>query len=291
MQQEGHCWSVSSRHQPAQLQCVWLDWGGRFSVNFRTGFLFAVAAVLCAPAQESASFRSGPGGFSGVARFPRLPHIPSAISGAPYSAEQVHESVQVLADGTRITRKMPSVKMYRDSDGRMRTERKLFAGPIGSRQPQGEPPEIVEIMDPVANVRIILDVKNRTAHRQQFAQPARVIPAASGPPSIPSGPGFESLGSRLIEGVMAEGSRTTRTVAAGEQGNDRPIVTTHETWFSPELRIGIMFKSSDPRSGENTMRMTNVSRFEQEAALFQVPPGYRLVEEKDEIVLRWGESN
>ena len=256
-------------------------------MNFVAVVLLAVTSVL---AQDSASFRSGPGGFSGVARFPRLPHIPSAISGAPYSAEQVHESVQVLADGTRITRKMPPVRMYRDSDGRMRIERKLFGAPVGSRQPHVESPEIVEIMDPVANVRIILDVKNRTAHRQQFAQPARVIPAVSGSPVIASGPGFESLGSRLVEGVMAEGSRTTRTVPAGEQGNDRPIVTTHENWFSPELRIALMFNSVDPRSGENTMRMTNISRLEPEADLFQVPAGYKLLDEKDEIVLRWGEN-
>ena len=72
------------------------------------------------------------------------------ISGAPYSAEHTLESVQVLADGTRFTRKMPPVKMYRDSEGPMRIERKLSAAPIWSRQLQGESPEIVEIQDPVA---------------------------------------------------------------------------------------------------------------------------------------------
>src|SRR5262249_53311348 len=43
------------------------------------------------------------------------------VKGAPYSAEAVNESTQVLADGTRIVNHSSSV-IYRDSEGRERRE-------------------------------------------------------------------------------------------------------------------------------------------------------------------------
>ena len=43
------------------------------------------------------------------------------VKGAPYSAEGVSESIQVLADGNKITRSS-TTKMFRDSEGRTRRE-------------------------------------------------------------------------------------------------------------------------------------------------------------------------
>jgi len=46
-----------------------------------------------------------------------------AVVGHPYSADQVSEHVQTLADGTHITQAMQqTTKLYRDSAGRTRTE-------------------------------------------------------------------------------------------------------------------------------------------------------------------------
>ena len=41
----------------------------------------------------------------------------------------------------------------------------------------------------------------------------------------------ESLGKQTMEGVQVEGTRTTRTIAAGEIGNDRPIDIVSERWY------------------------------------------------------------
>jgi hypothetical protein len=89
----------------------------------------------------------------------------------------------------------------------------------------------------------------------------------------------ESLGAQTIDGVPVEGRRTTTTYPVGSQGNDRPIVVTSESWNSPELRLMILSKTVDPRSGENITRMENFSTSEPDPGLFQVPPGYRIVEE------------
>jgi hypothetical protein len=84
----------------------------------------------------------------------------------------------------------------------------------------------------------------------------------------------ESLGKQVIEGVEAEGTRFTTTIAAGAIGNEQPIEIVFESWYSPELQTVIMSKHSDPRSGENTYRLTNINRTEPAHSLFEVPADY-----------------
>jgi hypothetical protein len=67
------------------------------------------------------------------------------VTGAPYSGEEVSENVKTLADGTRLTQKMMARKVWRDAEGRTRTERPLGMGPN-----QAAMPLIIEITDPVA---------------------------------------------------------------------------------------------------------------------------------------------
>ena len=86
----------------------------------------------------------------------------------------------------------------------------------------------------------------------------------------------EDLGKQLIEGVEAEGTRTTITIPAGEIGNERPIEIVSERWYSPELQLVVMTRHSDPRMGETTYKLTNINRTEQAKSLFEVPPDYTI---------------
>ncbi len=88
----------------------------------------------------------------------------------------------------------------------------------------------------------------------------------------------ESLGKQTINGVEAEGSRTTVTIPAGEIGNERPIEIVSERWYSPELQVMVMTRHSDPRFGENSYQLTNINRTEPERSLFEVPAGYTVKE-------------
>ena len=88
----------------------------------------------------------------------------------------------------------------------------------------------------------------------------------------------EKLEARSFDGVTAEGTRTTVTIPAGEIGNEAPIQIVDEHWYSPELQVTVMTRHSDPRSGETTYRLTNISRAEPAAALFQVPSDYAVKE-------------
>jgi hypothetical protein len=88
----------------------------------------------------------------------------------------------------------------------------------------------------------------------------------------------ESLGKQNIEGVEAEGTRTTVTIPAGEIGNEKAIEIVSERWYSAELQTVVMSRHSDPRFGENTYRLTNISRTEPARSLFEVPADYTFKE-------------
>lgn len=88
----------------------------------------------------------------------------------------------------------------------------------------------------------------------------------------------EQLGKQIIEGVEAEGTRTTITIPAGEIGNERAIEIVSERWYSPELQLVVMTRHSDPRNGETTYKLTNINRAEPARSLFEVPSGYTIKE-------------
>ncbi len=85
---------------------------------------------------------------------------------------------------------------------------------------------------------------------------------------------IESLGKQIIEGVEAEGTRTTTTIPAGKIGNERDIEIISERWYSTELQTVVMSKQDDPRSGVNLYRLTNITRDEPARSLFEVPADY-----------------
>jgi len=93
-------------------------------------------------------------------------------------------------------------------------------------------------------------------------------------PNANAAPNVEQLGWKLIEGVQAEGTRTTISIPAGQIGNDRAIEIVDEQWRSPDLQVIVFSKHSDPRFGETVYALTNISRADPPATLFQVPPDY-----------------
>jgi hypothetical protein len=200
------------------------------------------------------------------------------VKGSPYSAQFSTENTQTLGDGTRITRKS-SGAVYRNAEGRTRREQAL--GALGPVPIEGDPRQMIFINDPVAGAHYVLDVQEHVA---------RKMPFHDGPPPPPPGPPhefegspdpvqIESLGKQTIEGVEAEGTRSTITIPAGRIGNDRPLKIVSERWYSPELQIVVLSKHNDPFAGENVYRLTKISRDEPPLSLFTVPADYQIREE------------
>lgn len=90
----------------------------------------------------------------------------------------------------------------------------------------------------------------------------------------------EPLGEQTIEGVKSRGTRMTSTIETGKIGNDRPLTTVSERWYSDDLQLEVMNRRSDPRSGEQIYRLVNINRSEPGSYLFQVPSGYTVTERK-----------
>ncbi len=96
----------------------------------------------------------------------------------------------------------------------------------------------------------------------------------------------ESLGRRHLEGVEAEGTRSTLIFPAGERGNERPIEIVTEKWYSPELQAVVYSKRTDPMFGETLYRLVNIQRSEPAASLFEVPPDFKLQEGRLQVTPR-----
>jgi hypothetical protein len=210
------------------------------------------------------------------------------VTGAPYSAEEVTERVQTLADGTHVTQPAVKVKMYRDSVGRTRTERSM-AGLPG----QPEFPAMIMITDPVAHVMYRLSQSDKVAYKQVIPTPesqpafrpstavAHDGPPPRRPPEIPDAERpkhtEDTLGNDTIDGVPVQGSRQTTIWPAGSRGNDRPITEVHETWISPDLHLTMLSKNTDPIGGDSTTKLTGISRAEPDPSLFLPPADYTVV--------------
>ena len=86
----------------------------------------------------------------------------------------------------------------------------------------------------------------------------------------------ESLGTKIIEGVQASGTRSTRVIPAGTIGNDKDLNITRETWYSAELQLVIQSTQSDPRFGQTTYTLKNIQQGSPDVTLFQVPANYAI---------------
>ena len=223
---------------------------------------------------------------------PTDPMAGPVVTDAPFSADATTTVTQTLGDGTRIEQNT-SARFYRDRAGRVRREQTILG--LGALN-RGDGAQTITILtDPAGRTAYTLDPTARTARRTPplawslyigansaayvttttVGAPVRTGGARSGGANQPT---EESLGTRQIEGVRAVGRKTTSIIPAGQIGNDRPIEITDERWESPELRMLIFSRSSDPRTGVVEYRLTNISRAEPPPDLFVVPSDYTVTE-------------
>lgn len=203
------------------------------------------------------------------------------VTGAPFTADVSTETTEVLGDGNRIDNKTTGT-LARDSEGR--TRRDLTLPLIGGYSTSGNgngPAHAVVINDPVAGASYVLNEDRKQARKTRLLNNVFRGNANRNPDSAPrpNSPNVttESLGTQLIGGIQADGTRTTRTIPAGQIGNERPIQVVVERWYSPDLQMDVLIKRSDPRGGTTVFQVTNVVRAEPDPSVFQVPSGYTIV--------------
>jgi hypothetical protein len=239
-----------------------------------TCLIFLAAAILPNARAQNPPI---PGGGFRRARFVGEEHFlgGKVVTGAPYSAQAVTEHTQTLADGNTI-HTTTTANVYRDSQGRTRREQEIRA--IGPWAAEGGPRRVISIGDPVEGSVYMLNPDARVARQMPFPGHPHARGGAETARQKHEDPNVktESLGTQVIGGVTAEGTRTTRTIPAGQVGNQAPIVITTERWYSPELQTDVMRKQVNPQFGETTFQLTNIVRAEPDPSLFQVPPNYAI---------------
>jgi len=206
-------------------------------------------------------------------------HAGKVVTGAPYSAIAVTETIQTLADGNTINRKVQA-NVFRDSQGRTRRETTLTG--VGPLSTTGTSRTFVMIHDPVAGTAYVLHQDKKVAEKLRARPKGNMTTGnlqnkfnARMQQEIANGTlKKEDLGAQTINGISAQGTRFTRTIPAGQAGNAKPIVITNERWYSPELQIVVKTVRNDPRFGETTYTVTNIQRQEPAASLFTVPADY-----------------
>ena len=193
------------------------------------------------------------------------------ITGQPFSANTAIEDTRRLYDGSTVTKTMNGA-IYRDGAGRTRREQPLeMVGGVQIQGGNGQPQMLVFINNFADRTQTFLDMNNKVAR----TNPIRDDVAHPIGPGQPKDAKTESLGTKTIEGIQAEGTRTTFEIPAGELGNDKPIQVVTETWYSSELQVIVMSRHVDPIAGEHVFRLTNIKRAEPSSDLFTVPPGFR----------------
>jgi hypothetical protein len=194
------------------------------------------------------------------------------IAGQPFSAGTVVEDTRRLYDGSAVTTTMFGA-IYRDGAGRTRREMPLqMLGSVPIYGPDVKRQTLIFIDDFAARTQTFLDVNSKIAR----TSPLRGDVARPAGPGEPKDAKTESLGTKTIEGVTVEGTRTTFEIPVGELGNEKPIAVVTETWYSPELQVVVMSRHVDPLAGEHVFRLENIKRAEPAPDLFTVPQGYRI---------------
>jgi len=236
--------------------------------------IFSVAGLITA-----SSFGQGPG--------PRMEHGDFAfmhaefggghkvVQGAPYAAQAVTQFTQTLANGDHIQR-TTTASIARDSQGRTRTERSF--GAIGALSAERGGARTVMIFDPVASKSYVLDAQSHTARSTQIPAARSSETQHARPERSSASAKIEDLGTQVIQGVSAQGKRTTRAIPAGKEGNEKEIDIVTETWYSPDLQVVVMSKTSDPRFGESVYQLNAITRAEPDPSLFAVPADYTVKE-------------
>lgn len=232
----------------------------------------------------------------------------STVASIPFSAIVKFIFEQKLPDGN-VIHFVAHTHEARDSSGRSMTETALGCARGGDGQMHEQ--FIVSVHDPVARINMAWGVgdnglpKTVSLYHQPDPPPQPPVIRRQEPPDpvelarqlkmrqasqqqqlqVRRENQTEDLGTRDFFGIAAQGTRNTRTIPPGEEGNDRPLVVLTEVWKSKELGLTFLVISDDPRSGRTTTECEALDRGEPNPSLFTPPAGYKVVDRTWQMVV------
>ena len=192
----------------------------------------------------------------------------SDVAGAPFSATAVIQFQRDLGDEGMETLRTISL-IARDTTGRTHNETRRFMPEYfhGSPLLMG-----VRLYDPHTRIRTSYDPALHIAHRQLYLRDTATNREPRPDEHI------QDLGTITLNGLPAKGTRRTTVIPKKESGVGEKVTVEDEEWYSEDLHIALLIRHSDPRVGTETIGISNLKREEPDASMFQVPPGYQIVD-------------
>jgi hypothetical protein len=237
---------------------------------------------------------------TGSARVPQPPQT--------YYLELKTTTVQTLANGTTITNERGETEA-RDSQGRSMSAHQV------TTQVDSDGTTHVEtffyVNDPVENTQTDWNTQRKEANVLKLppkeerhgcwadesghmrisygpiapqVRPATTLTPRPVQQPFREQPKTEDLDPLVIEGLEVHGHRTTTVIPAGQIGNDQPLVSTTEVWFSPLVGRPLRQITDDPRMGRSTTEVVKLDLSDPPPETFQPPEGYTVkVEELHQV--------
>jgi hypothetical protein len=236
----------------------------------------ALAAVVCCSAQDSGPMHA-PDGQAPLLISPLyLPPKPNA----PFTAVAKTLVVQTLPDGSTVTSQNER-HVARDMDGRIFEERVTFV-PVPDDGRRKMRVHAVDYFDPVSHTWYHCDTAPKVCQLREYYD--QFVEAPASPVGLqPDQRTYltrENLGTDTFSGLDVQRSRETLTLATESVGNTRTILRTVDYWYSPALGVNVQVKRHDPRDGDQTLWLTDVSLSAPDPEIFKIPADFSVIDHR-----------
>lgn len=198
---------------------------------------------------------------------------------APFTAVAKTVWVRTLPDGSTVTSQNER-RVARDTEGRIFEERVTFV-PVPNDGIRRMRVHATDYSDPVEHTHYHCDTYTQVCELFAYypQMTGSVIPAGLQPDRT-TYLTRENLGVDTFAGMQVQRSRETITLYSGSVGNTKTILRTVDYWYSPELDLNVQVKRHDPRDGEQTLWISDVSLSAPDSATFQPPADYRIIDHR-----------
>jgi hypothetical protein len=210
---------------------------------------------------------------AGLAQMYKAIYI-TPISDVPLTAVVKVDQTRIERDGTRINLKVVET-IARDSHGRMyRDAWKL--------EPASGKPQLstIDLYEPKTRTYTIIDPLFKTFWTGTLDRRPEIMglgffydPDDNGPPASQFTHGND-LGMENVEGIPVHHVSEVEPVKDGA----KKMVVTREYWYSDDLHMNLASRLDDPRAVIQTMTVTQLTRKEPDASIYELPSGYRRVD-------------
>jgi hypothetical protein len=198
---------------------------------------------------------------------------------APFTAIAKTLWVRTLPDGSTVTTQNERV-VARDMDGRIFQERRTFI-PVPSDGKQQSEVHATDFSDPVNHTFYHCDTAQKVCNLFPYYEPVTSPETPAG--LLPDKITYltrENLGTTTFADLEVLHTRETYTHYVETIGNTGVILRTVEYWYSPGLGVNVQVKRHDPRDGDQTLWLTDISLSVAPPETFQVPADYRIVDHR-----------